>query len=457
MRPDVLSAIKGIVGEDRASSEPEDLICYAYDAMNMGASPEAVVYPSSALEVSRILVLANKEKFPVVPRGAGTGMAGGAVPIRGGVVLSFEKMNRILKIDPENLVGVVEPGVVTGEFHREVEARGLFYPPDPASLDFCTLGGNVATCAGGLRAVKYGVTRDYVLGLEAVLPTGEIITTGVETVKRVVGYDLTRLLVGSEGTLGVVTKIILKLIPKPEARKTLLVSFRRMEDAVGTVSEIFKARILPATIEFMDRTCIRCVSEYTGISLPAGDEALLLIEDDGPPEVVERHGSIMADICTRMGATSVRVARDEREAEDLWKARRAVSPSLARLGPRKMNEDVVVPRNRLPDLVCAVREAAERHRVTNANFGHAGDGNLHVNILFDDADPDESSRAHAAVGEVMKSVVGLGGTISGEHGIGLAKKPYIGLEIGELGAFVLERIKRSFDPNGILNPGKIIP
>ncbi len=457
MRQEILQKIQGIVGKDRASHEREDLICYSYDATNRKSLPDIVAFPSSTTEVSKILSLANNEKIPVIPRGAGSGMTGASVPVQGGIVLSFEKMNRIIKIDEENLVGVVEPGVVTGDFHREVEAKGLFYPPDPASMAFSTLGGNVATCAGGLSAVKYGVTKDYVLGLEVVLPSGETISTGVETVKRVVGYDLTKLMVGSEGTLGVITKIILRLIPKPEARKTLLAAFPRMEDAAGSVSEIFKTKILPAAIEFMDRACILCIADFAGLSLPADAEALLLIEDDGPIEVVERHGKTMAEICMAKGASGVTVARDEKEAEDLWRARRAISPSLRKINPHKINEDIAVPRSKLPELVHAVREVAGRYRVKNANFGHAGDGNLHFNILYNADDPDESGRAHRAAEEIFKMAVELGGTISGEHGIGLTKKPFIGMELGDLGISVMKRIKKAFDPNGIMNPGKILP
>lgn len=454
---EIIRKIREIVGNDRVCHQKEDLICYSYDALNFKALPDMVVFPISSSEISRILSLANEEKIPIVPRGGGSSLTGAAVPVHGGIVLSFEKMNRIIKIDEENLVAVAEPGVITGDFHRLVEARGLFYPPDPASLDFCTLGGNVATCAGGLRAVKYGVTKDYVLGVEVVLPSGEIISTGLETVKRVVGYDLTKLMVGSEGTLGVVTKIILKLIPKPEAKKTLMAAYPRMEDAARTVSEIFKAKILPATIEFMDRLCIRCVSDFARLSFPENTEALLLLEDDGPIEVVERHGKMMAEICLASGASGVTVAGNDEEAEDLWKARRAISPSLSKINPHKFNEDVAVPRTKLPELVHAVREVAERYRVKNANFGHAGDGNLHVNVLYNAEDPDETKRAQDAVKEMMKKTVGMGGTISGEHGIGIAKMPFVGMELGDLGISVMRRIKKAFDPNGIMNPGKILP
>ncbi|UCD83473.1 MAG: FAD-binding protein [Deltaproteobacteria bacterium] len=449
-----IGKIEKIVGKLNATAEKEDLICYSYDAFNLRYLPDLVVFPESAQEVSELLRLANEQGFPVVPRGAGSGLTGGSVPIRGGVVVSFERMNRILEIDEEDMKAVVEPGVVTADFHREVEKVGLFYPPDPASEEFSTLGGNVAECAGGLRAVKYGVTRDYVLGLELVLPTGEIVTAGVETVKGVVGYDLTRLIVGSEGTLGIVTKIILKLLPKPEARATLRAFFARGEDAIQTAARIIRERFLPATLEFMDGESLRCVEDYLKIGLPAEAEAMLLIEDDGDPVLLKKNIRRMEEICRERG-TQVELAGNEKEAEDMWRPRKAISPALGRIRPRRFNEDVTVLRSRMEELIRVVSGICKRYQVINVNFGHAGDGNIHVNILYDPEDKEELGRAEEAIEEVLKAVVEMKGTISGEHGIGVAKAPYLHFELGDQGIAVMKKIKQAFDPNGIMNPGKI--
>lgn len=449
-----IGKIERIVGKSNATAEKEDLICYSYDALNLRYLPDLVVFPTNAKEISEILLLANEQKFPVVPRGAGSGLTGGSLPVRGGVVISFERMNRILEIDEENLKAVVEPGVVTADFHREVEKVGLFYPPDPASEEFSTLGGNVAECAGGLRAVKYGVTKDYVLGLELILPTGEILTTGVETVKGVVGYDLTKLIVGSEGTLGIITKIILKLLPKPETKATLRAFFTRGEDAIQTASRIIRSRILPATLEFMDGESLRCVEDYLKIGLPAEAEAMLLIEDDGDPGLLKKNIRRMEEICRDRGA-QVELAGDAKEAEDMWRPRKAISPALGRISPRRINEDVTVPRSRMGELIRTVGGICKEYQVRNVNFGHAGDGNIHVNILYDPDNKEELRRAEEAIKEILKAVVGMKGTISGEHGVGVAKAPYLHLELGDQGIAVMKKIKQVFDPNGILNPGKI--
>ncbi len=452
----IIRRIEKIVGKSNATAEKEDLICYSYDALNLRYLPDLVVFPKNAQEISEILLLANEQRFPVVPRGAGSGLTGGSLPVRGGVVISFERMNRILEIDQENLKAVVEPGVITADFHREVEKVGLFYPPDPASEEFSTLGGNVAECAGGLRAVKYGVTKDYVLGLELILPTGEILTTGVETVKGVVGYDLTKLIVGSEGTLGIITKIILRLLPKPEAKATLRAFFTRGEDALQTASRIIRSRLLPATLEFMDGESLRCVEDYLKIGLPTEAEAMLLIEDDGDPGLLKKNIQRMEEICRGLG-TQVELAGDGKEAEDMWRPRKAISPALGRISPRRINEDVTVPRSRMGELIRTVSEICGKYQVRNVNFGHAGDGNIHVNILYDPGNKDELRRAEEAIGEILRAVVEMKGTISGEHGVGVAKAPYLHLELGDQGIAVMKKIKRVFDPNGILNPGKIFP
>jgi len=367
------------------------------------------------------------------------------------------KMNKILRIDPENLLAIVEPGVVTYDLQQEVEKISLFYPPDPASLKTSTLGGNVAECAGGPRAVKYGVTKDYVLGLEVVLPTGEIISTGVQTVKSVVGYDLTKLLVGSEGTLGVITKIILRLLPLPKAKRTMLAIFPTIEAAAKTVSQIISSRIIPTTLEFMDNATIRCVEDYLHMGLPVEAGALLIIEVDGAPEALQGEIEEIQKICQANQALETKVAKDKQEAEDLWKARRAVSSAVVKLNPTKINEDVTVPRSKVADILRRVEAISKKHNLIIVNFGHAGDGNIHVNVLIDRRKPGEEDRAHVAVKEIFKAALDLGGTLSGEHGIGITKAPYLTMELGDMGVEVMKRIKKSFDPNNVLNPGKIFP
>lgn len=453
----IIKELTNIVGKDNILTAREDLICYSYDATNQKFLPDAVVFPKNAQEISLILKMADFEGFPVVPRGAGSGFSGGSLPVQGGVVISFERMNKIIKIDADNLTAIVEPGVVTGDLQTGVEKLGLFYPPDPTSLKFSTIGGNVAENAGGPRAVKYGVTRDYVLGLEVVLPTGEIINTGTQTMKGVVGYDLTKLMVGSEGTLGIVTKIILKLIPLPETTKTMLAVFVDMKDAAKTVSKIISSRIIPSTLEFIDRNCIKCVEDCLNIELPMDADAILLIEVDGDRDLIEKEAAAIKNICLVHGAKEFRLANDKKESKELWKARRAISPSLAKLKPNKINEDIVVPRSKIPDAITEIREIAERYNLTIANFGHAGDGNIHVNIMIDKSNKDELARAEDAVKEIFKLTIELGGTISGEHGIGISKMPYISMELSPAAMDAMEKIKNVLDPKGILNPGKIFP
>ena len=454
---DVIKELKKILGKGSVSTDREDCLCYSYDATNQRFLPDAVVFPASADEVAKILRLANIHEFPVTPRGAGSGFTGGSLPVNGGVVLSAEKLNRILEVDAENMLCVVEPGVVTCEVQECVEKHGLFYPPDPSSLKFSTIGGNIAECAGGPRALKYGVTKDYVLGLEVVLPTGDIINTGVRTVKGVVGYDLTRLIVGSEGTLGVVTKAALRLIPLPHDRKTMLALFSDMNDAARTVSSIIASRIIPSTLEFIDGECIRCVDDYLEMGFPEKLGAMLLIEVDGGRETVERDASSIKDICLKNGSVEVKTASKRKEVRALWNARRAISPSLARYKLHKINEDVVVPRNRIPELIAGVREIAGSRGLKVANFGHAGDGNIHVNILADRDKPGEMEKAEEAVKEIFRLTIGLGGSMSGEHGVGITKAPYLGMELDAAQIALMKRIKKAFDPRGILNPGKIFP
>ncbi len=452
LKPSVITELKNIVGPDHLFTSSEELVVYSYDATQREALPWAVARPASAEEISNILQLANRERFPVVPRGAGTGMSGGSVPVRGGVVLTFERMNRILEIDGDDLVAVVEPGVVTGDLQREVESRGLFYPPDPASHKFCTMGGNVAECAGGLRAVKYGVTKDYVLGLDVVLPTGEIIRTGTRSAKSVAGYDLTKLMVGSEGTLGIATKIIVRLLPLPESVRTLSAFFSDVESAARAASSIIAGRILPRALELVDGAALRAVERYLKKDLSGSAGAMLLAEVDGPQEATDRGIRRVEELVRLAGATRVARAESESEREELWNARRAISPALYAIKPKKVNEDIVVPRSKITAILHAIDGIAKLHGLMIVNFGHAGDGNIHTNIMIDET---EAGKAELAVKEIFAAVLRLGGSISGEHGIGLSKAAYLPMELGPEALGVMKKIKQTLDPNNILNPGKI--
>jgi glycolate oxidase len=455
MQKKVLDEIASIVGKDNLLTDKEDLMCYSYDATNRKHQPEAVAFPSNPQQVAQIMLSANNHLFPVIPRGAGSGFVGGSLPIEGGLVLALTRMNRIITVEPENLTATVEPGVVTGTFQSKVESLGLFYPPDPASLKFSTMGGNVAVCSGGPRCLKYGVTKNYVLGLEAVLPTGEIITTGVQTLKGVAGYDITGLLVGSEGTLAIITKITVKLIPLPPAKKTMLVIFPRLDDATLTVSSIISARIIPATLEFIDQSAIRCVEDYLHMGLPTQAEALLLIEVDGDSDTITAQIELIKDICLKNRASEVTIAHNKEEEDELWKARRSISPALLKLNPHKVNEDINVPISKIPEIIRRINKIAQKYQLINVNFGHAGDGNIHTNLMINQNNPDEAERAHKAVKEIFEATLELGGTISGEHGIGITKAPYLEMEIGGGNRALMEKIKSLFDPNHILNPGKL--
>jgi glycolate oxidase len=462
-----------------------DVTPYAADALGKAHPPDLVVIPANTQEIATIARLCNEHRVPLVVRGAGTGYTGGAVPTRGGVVLSMERLNRILEIDDTNLLAVVEPNVVNGDLQRAVEARGLFYPPDPASLESSSIGGNVAECAGGPRAFKYGTTKRYVLALEAVLPTGEIVQTGSKAVKNVVGYDLTQLLVGSEGTLAIITKVTLRLIPKPPARATLAAAFGGIRGAVNAVSELVARRVVPAAIELIDGDSLRAVEAHVGRAVmsagpkgpalqsfepgpvgrvvsdapdvPGRPEALLIVECDGTPAAVDEEIARVADACRAAGALSVTRAATDADREELWAVRRQLSLALRATGLLKINHDVVVPRGRIPELFDLVERMKVDYRLRIAAFGHAGDGNIHVNLMVDPDDPAELARAHAAERYLFEQVVALEGSISGEHGIGFAKAPYLPIELSPDVIALLKRVKTAFDPNGILNPGKIFP
>ena len=453
-----LYGLSAAVGPEWIRTDAASREAYGTDALQQGRAADFVVIPADTAQVAAVARLCNLHRVPLVVRGAGTGYTGGAVPTHGGVVLSMERFNRILEIDEANLLAVVQPNVITGELQREVERQRLFYPPDPASLDRSAIGGNVAECAGGPRAFKYGTTKRYVLGLEAVLATGEIIQTGSKAVKNVVGYDVTQLLVGSEGTLAIITRIVLRLIPKPPEQATLLGLFASIDAAVAAVSALLRRRAVPAAIELIDADSLAAVHEYLGQKVvPREAEAALIIEVDGSAAAVSDEIERVADACQEAGAVGVVRADTSSEREQIWSLRRQLSLALRATGLLKINHDVVVPRGRVPDLFAAVAALKRDHRLRIACFGHAGDGNIHVNIMVKRDDAAELERAHTAERLLFERVVALEGSISGEHGIGFAKAKYLGIELSDAEIALMKRIKRAFDPNGILNPGKIFP
>ncbi|MBI5694858.1 MAG: FAD-binding protein [Nitrospirae bacterium] len=454
MDDNIIKALKGIAGADNVSTDDASRAAYAYDATRLKALPDVVVRPGSEAEVAAVLRLASARRLPVVPRGAGSGLSGGSVPTRGGITLSFERMADIINIDTANRIVVVQPGVVTGVLQKAVEDKGLFYPPDPGSLAFCTIGGNVAENAGGMRALKYGVTRDYVIGLRAVLPSGEVIKTGVRTAKGVVGYDLTRLIVGSEGTLAVVTEITLRLVPKPLSVVTMTAYFADQEGAGRAVASIMASPVTPRCLEFLDTEALKAGAAHSGMKLPGDAGGFLLIETDGSPEEARRQADVIRGII-EPDAIEVRVAADAPEAAALWKLRRSTSQALFSIAPDKINEDTVVPVSRVHEALAGFAEIGKRHGLKVVCFGHAGDGNIHVNVMTDRKDKTRFSEAEKAVEEIFQLVLGLGGTISGEHGIGLTKAQYLRMELSEVEVDLLKRVKHAFDPDGILNPGKI--
>lgn len=457
MDTSTLRELANIVGEEDLLTSPEDLICYSYDASQPTSDelPSAIVNADSTEEVAALLRVANRVGFAVVPRGSGTNLSGGTIPLQGAVVLNLGRMNQILDIDTDNLTATVEPGVITDQLQAAVRAHGLLYPPDPASSSISTIGGNVAENAGGLRGLKYGVTGDYVLGLEVVLPTGEVVATGGKCFKDVAGYDLTSLFIGSEGTLGVVTKITVRLIPLPQATRSLLALYGRLEDAASSVSGIVAAHLVPATLEILDGTTIKYVEDYRGLGLPTGLGAILLIELDGREAQVEEEASQIAEICHRRGADEVKVASTEDEAVALREARKAALPALARVRPTTILEDVTVPRSQIPRMVKKIEEIAQRHDVLIAVFGHAGDGNLHPTCMTDERDKGQMVRVEAALSEIFAAALELGGTITGEHGVGLKKRPFLPEAVGQPRLRAMVKIKKVLDPLSILNPGKI--
>jgi glycolate oxidase len=452
----VKDELKAIVGEGRYFDNQEDLLLYSYDAFMVKGMPEAVLLPVSTEEVSRIMKVAFREKIPVTPRGAGTNLTGGSVPTRGGITLSFTKMNRILNIDKENRSAAIQPGVVNMDFQKELAKKGLYYPPDPGSMAVTTMGGNVAENAGGPRAVKYGVTKDYLLGLEVVLASGEVMRTGGKTLKNVTGYNLTQLFCGSEGTLGLITEITVKLIPLPETKRTLQAAYKNLSDAGKTVSRVFEIGILPVALEILDKTFINIIEDYTHLGLPREAEALLLIEVDGPEAAVIPQSERLTELCREMGAHEIKVAKTVAENDEIWRARRSAYGAEARLRPTAIAEDCTVPVGNLVAMFHEVAKIAEKYQLLIPVVAHAGDGNLHPQILTDNRDEEEMKRVMKAIDEISIKAVELGGTLTGEHGIGIAKREILHVELGEAAMAATRNIKMAFDPLNILNPDKVI-
>lgn len=455
---DILSQLRGIMkSETRILTESADLYSYSYDASFGTYIPGLVLQPTSTEEIVGIVKLANEYRIPIYPRGSGTSLSGGPLPVYGGIVLDFSQWNQTLIIQPEDTIAIVSPGVITGEIDKEAKKYGLMYPPDPSSSNISTIGGNLAENAGGPRGLKYGVTKDYVLGLEVVTPQGEIMRTGGRTIKNVTGYDLTKLIVGSEGTLGIITEAILRLIPRPPAIQTLMAIFDDIVDAGRAISSILTSRILPSKMEIMDQASIIAVEEYKPIGLPTDVDAIILIELDGHPQAIKEEIFQVKNICSIVGARDVIIAEDEVSAEELWKARKLVSPAIARKKPTKISEDATIPRSKIPEMFRRLKEIKTKYQIDLVVFGHAGDGNLHPNIVANIQDKEEMRRVEKAVEEIFTTAIELGGTLSGEHGIGTMKAPFMEMEIGEVGIDMMKRIKKVWDPNDILNPGKIFP
>src|SRR5436190_10476601 len=452
----ILAVLLSCVVYENGLIAPEDLIPYSFDGTAaLQQMPGCVVFARTTEETAAILRVANKTKTPVVTRGSGTGLSGGSLPCEGCIVLCVVKMDKILELDRANLTMLVEAGVTTLQVAEAADTAGLFYPPDPGSMKISTIGGNVAENSGGLRGLKYGVTRNYVMGMEVVLPAGEVLWTGNKCVKDVAGYSLKDLFIGSEGTLGVITKVLLRLIPKPQAKKTMVASFAQMDRAAEAVSAIIAAQIIPCTLEFLDRMTIHCVEAYAKIGLPLDCEALLLMETDGHPAAVAEEAAQMEQICRDKGCLELRVAKDDAEAAKLASARRAAFSALARVSPTTILEDATVPRSELAKMIRFVEAVAKKYNLRIGTFGHMGDGNLHPTFLTDERDKEEMRRVEEAFKEIFDEAIRLGGTITAEHGVGLAKKSFLPKFAGDAQMRVMRELRRALDPRGILNPGKI--
>jgi glycolate oxidase len=459
MESRLIDALVKALGKEAVLYTPEDLAVYSYDGTFAEGKPDVIVLPGTTDQVSQVVSLAAETRLPVVPRGMGSGLAGGSIPIpNGGIVICLTRMNHIFEIDTQNATVWAEAGVVTADLQAEVEKHGLFYPPDPSSIRHSTIGGNIACNAGGPRCLKYGVTGDYVLGLTVVLADGRILKTGGKPIKDVTGYDLKGLFTGSEGTLGLITETLLRLISRPGYARTSLAEFVSLVDASRAVNALLAAGIVPATLELMDQTAVTCIEEAMHLGLPTDVEALLLIETDGSDQqTVQREIETCSKICQDSGARSVKTAQTEAERSSLWKARRSMSPALARKSPNKLGEDITVPRSAIPEVVQRLRAISAKYGLPIVIFGHAGDGNLHPNILFDMRQPEQRAKAEQMVGEIFEASLALGGTLSGEHGVGVLKRPYLEKALGPVSMDIQRQIKRALDPMNIMNPGKIFP
>lgn len=456
MNPAIISELKSAVGAANVLTEKEDLIPYGFDgtaALKNAAT--CVIMAESTDHVAAVMTLAAREKIPIVTRGSGTGLSGGSVPVGGGIVLCLVKLDEILEIDSANLTILCQCGVITKAIDDAVTPMGLFYPPDPGSIKISTIGGNVANNSGGLRGLKYGVTRDYVMGMEVVLATGEVCWLGSKCVKDVAGYSMKDLFIGSEGTLGIITKVLLKLVPRPAARKTMLATYDSMENAARTVSKIIERHIIPCTLEFLDRKTCQCVEDFAKVGLPTEAAAVVLMETDGHPVVVAEEAEAMAEIARENGALAVEMAKDDAHATRLASARRSAFSALARIKPTTILEDVTVPRSRLTEIVSFVEEIGVKYDLEIATFGHFGDGNVHPTFLTDETNVEEMERVHEAMSEIFDKTIELEGTITGEHGVGLAKKPYLPRQFADASYGLLAQVKKSLDPDCLLNPGKI--
>ncbi|TDK61100.1 FAD-binding protein [Bacillus salipaludis] len=452
-----IEKIKNIIRTGRVLTNLSDRFSYSFDGSFGNYLPDVVIQTKSVEELATLVKFANKEKIPIYPRGQATSLSGGPLPVNGGMSIDLSVMNDLLEIHEEDLVAIVSPGVLTYKIHKAAEQRGLMYPPDPSSAHVSTIGGNLSENSGGPRGLKYGVTKDYVIGLEVITPEGEIIRTGGRTVKNVTGYDLTKLIVGSEGTLGIITKAVFRLIPKPQATKTVMAIFESLVDAGRAISKILSSGILPSKMELMDQASIKAVENFQPIGLPTDVAALILIELDGHPLSLEDDAKKIFNICKTIGAREIRIPNHKSEEADLWKARKLVSPAIARIKPTKISEDATVPRSKIPEMCERLQKIRDKYNIHLVVFGHAGDGNLHPNIICDKTNLEEMKRVEQAIEEIFIAAIELGGTLSGEHGIGTMKAPFMEMELGTIGLEMMKRIKEVWDPNNIMNPGKIFP
>lgn len=454
---EILDRLKKIVGKENVLTSKEDKISYSFDATAAmpNQEPDVIVIPENKEQIVEIVKLASEHKIPIYTRGSGTNLSGGTIPIKKGIVLSMLKLDKIIEIDAANLTATVQPGLIIQKLNDAVAEYGLFYPPDPGTVTTATMGGSVSENSGGLRGLKYGVTKHYIMGLEVVLANGEVIKTGGKTVKNVSGYDMTKLFTGAEGTLGIITEIIVKLDPAPEDKRSMMAIFDDLDKAGKTIADIISGKVIPATLEILDNTSIRTVENYAKVGLPTDAEALLLLEVDGIKEVVAKEAEIVERICKENGVVEFKIAETDAERDAIWAARRATLPALAQVKPTTILEDATVPRSEVPKMLRAIKNIADKYNLALGNFGHAGDGNLHPTFMVDESNKEEMERVEKAVDEIFKTAIELGGTLSGEHGIGMAKAKYMEWEFGKAGVEAMKKIKKALDPDNIFNPGKL--